>query len=75
VKDYLALPCFNKADGLVQGVVAEDHVGVASAVGPATENVTYQAADGSLVPRALTMPGGGQQVTPAPGKLVPVGGL
>lgn len=75
VKDYLALPCFNKADGLVEGVVAEDHVGVASTVGRATENVTYRAADGTLVPRALTLPGGGQQVTPAPGMLVPVGGL
>ena len=70
VKDYLALPCFNKADGLVQGVVSEDHVGVESTLGQATENVTYQAADGTVVPRDLALPGGGQQVTPGLGKVV-----
>jgi hypothetical protein len=75
VKNYLALPCFNKADGLVQGVVSEDHVGVKSTLGQATENVTYQAADGTVVPRALSLPGGGQQVTPGLGKVVvPSGG-
>jgi hypothetical protein len=32
--------------------------------------VTYQAADGTVVPRDLALPGGGQQVTPGLGKVV-----
>jgi hypothetical protein len=71
VKDHLALPCFNKADGIVQGQVTETHVGVESTVGKATENVTYQAKDGTVVPRAKSMPGGGKQVTPGAGKVAP----
>ena len=70
VKNYLALSSCNRADGLVQAMVSEDHLGVKSTVGKATENVTYQAADGTVVPRALTLPGGGQQVTPGIGKVV-----
>jgi hypothetical protein len=74
VKGYLALPCFNKADGLVQGNVAEDCTGVQSTIGPASENVTYQSADGTVVPESLSMPGGGTQLTPPPGMVVPSGG-
>lgn len=72
VKNTLALPCFNKADGLVQAQVAEDHVGVRSIVGKATETVTYTAADGTVVPQALGLPGGGQQLSPGLGQVVPV---
>lgn len=73
VKGYLALPCFNKADGIVQGNIAQDCQGVQSTVGPAYENVTYQAADGTTVPQSLAMPGGGQQLTPPVGAVVPAG--
>jgi hypothetical protein len=73
VKEHLALPCCNKADGLVQGQVKEAHLGVESTVGKATEKVTYQATDGTLVPRSHALPGGGKQVTPGIGKVVPLG--
>ncbi len=73
VKDYLALPCFNKADGIVQGTVTRDCVGVQSTVGPATENVSYIAADGTVVRGAPSMPGGGQQLSPPVGSIVSSG--
>ncbi|HEU4583570.1 MAG TPA: hypothetical protein VFS67_35170 [Polyangiaceae bacterium] len=71
VKDYLALPCFNKADGIVQGTVARDCVGVQSTVGPATENVSYIAVDGTVVPGAPSLPGGGPQLSPPVGSILP----
>lgn len=74
VKDYLALPCFNKADGIVQGTVARDCVGIESTVGPATENVSYTALDGTVVPGAPSLPGGGLQLSPPVGSILPLGG-
>ena len=73
VKNHLALPCYNRADGVVQGQVAATHLGVESTCGKATETVTYQAADGTVVPGAKALPGGGQQFTPGLGKVVPLG--
>jgi hypothetical protein len=70
VKGYLALPCYNKADGIVQGKIANDCTGVESTVGPASENVAYQAADGTVIPQSFSMPGGGQQLTPPPGAAI-----
>jgi hypothetical protein len=74
VKDYLALPCFNKADGIVQGMVARDCVGVESTVGTATENVSYIAADGTVVPGAPSLPGGGPQLSPPVRSILAPGG-
>jgi hypothetical protein len=72
VKNELALPCANRADGIVEAKVLEDHVGVESTVGPATENVTYRAADGTVIERSLSLPGGGTQLSPGLGKVGPI---
>jgi hypothetical protein len=73
IKNYLALPCFNRADGVVQVTVTRDCLGVQSTMGPATENVSYITADGTVVPAALSMPGGGQQLSPPVGSITAPG--
>jgi hypothetical protein len=73
VKNYLALPCNNRADTIVEGVVKQANTGVESTVSPAEENVTNIAPDGTVVPSVLELPGGGKQVTPGKGTVVPAG--
>ena len=69
VKDYLALPCKNRADALDMVEVAEEHTLVKSTIVGATEEVTYIAADGSKTVISHSMNGGGTQVFPDRRKL------
>ena len=74
VKDYLALPCFNRADTICNGVVNTDNTGLSSTIGQATENITYTSPDSTVIQGSGSMSGGGTQVTPAPGTVSPAGG-
>ena len=69
VKDYLALPCKNRADALDMVEVAEEHTLVKSTIVGARERVTYFGADGAVVELRHEMNGGGTQVFPDPNKL------
>jgi len=69
VKDYLALPCKNRADALDMVEVVEEHTLVKSTIVGAREKVTYYGANGKRVRIEHEMPGGGTQVFPAPRKL------
>jgi hypothetical protein len=67
VKDYLALPCFNRADALVSADVTQDADALSTTINPAKETTFYTDEFGKrwIVPDNL-MPGGGPQVTPPP---------
>ncbi|HEX8412824.1 MAG TPA: PAAR domain-containing protein [Sphingomicrobium sp.] len=68
VKNKLALPCYNRADAVYSGQLAQDQTMVASTINPATESVTYVGRDGAeLTKFERTMTGGGTQVAPAKG--------
>ena len=49
VKDYLALPCKNRADALDMVEVAEEHTLVKSTIVGAREKVRYIAEDGAVI--------------------------
>ncbi len=69
VKDYLALPCKNRADALDMVEVAEEHTLVKSTIVGAREKVRYIAKDGAVIKLDHRMSGGGTQVFPDPNKL------
>lgn len=65
-KQALALPCTNRADGVVSAIVTKPHTGVESTVGPAADLVYKKNPNGTITRRPLPMPGGEKQVTPSP---------
>ncbi len=67
VKGYLALPCANRADSIVEAKVTKPQTALQSTIGPATENFSYVGADGQIQQQNLSMLGGGKQITPAVG--------
>ncbi|MGR5149936.1 hypothetical protein ACQKP8_25745 [Photobacterium alginatilyticum] len=67
VKNYLALPCYNKADSIDIAKITQDTTVVESQIGKATELLQYTGANGyttGLKPK--NMSGGGKQVTVDP---------
>ena len=62
VKEYLALPCFNRVDTLYSSTVKEAHVGVQSEIGLATENITYRRGN-EIIQKNKSMFGGGPQTS------------
>lgn len=64
VKNYLALPCSNRANVIDTATVAEPHTAVESTIGKATEQIAYTQDDYSTGMMGKIMPGGGTQVTP-----------
>jgi hypothetical protein len=67
VKDYLALPCFNRADAVVSADVTQDAQALSTTINPATETTLYTDEFGKrwIVPDNQ-MSGGGMQITPPP---------
>jgi hypothetical protein len=64
IKQYSALPCFNKVDSFVTGQVRETHVGTSAVIGEASETVIY-----NDVPTKHVMYGGGGQTAPGFGMI------
>jgi hypothetical protein len=72
VKDYLALPCYNRADAIVQGQVTVPQTALESTIAPATENTSY-IEGGEILQQTPSMAGGGSQITTADGTVKMVG--
>ena len=70
VKNFLALPCYNRANAIDTAVVTKPTSAVEAQIGKATELIQY--ADGSGYSTGLMgkiMAGGGDQVTALPSAL------
>lgn len=65
VKNYLALPCANRANVIDTATVQKPHVAVESTIGTATEQLGYTKGDYSTGMMGKIMPGGGTQVAPS----------
>lgn len=67
VKNYLALPCFNMANDIVEATVTKQHKAISSTVDTANEHLGYLSKNGIKVKiKNNIMPGGGTQITPNP---------
>jgi len=62
VKEFLALPCYNKADSLDLAEITEDTFGIESRIGGATETI-YSEVNGAISEVPKGMKGGGKQIT------------
>ena len=65
VKNELALPCYNRANTVVQSEVLADHTAISSDIAPATERVCYSGDSFTTGMYTKPMPGGGTQITPS----------
>jgi len=63
-KNYLALPCFNRAEIVDMSVVEVDHIGIKSTIIDATEQLGYEKGNFSTGLFLNSMEGGGKQLTP-----------
>ncbi len=64
VKNYLALPCFNRANTIDVMEVTEETSGLKSTIGSATELLRYDGANGyNTGTYGKIMKGGGTQIT------------
>ena len=68
VKNYLALPCMNRADVVDMAEVTAPQKAIESTVGIAREQIAYSRGDYSTGMLGKIMPGGGKQITPDPAK-------
>ncbi len=68
VKNYLSLPCMNRADVIDVATVTEDQQAIESTVGVAREQIGYTRDDYRTGMLGKIMPGGGKQITPDPSK-------
>jgi len=68
VKNFLALPCMNRADVIDVATVTEDQQAIESTVGIAREQIAYTRTDYSTGMLGKIMPGKGIQITPDPSK-------
>ncbi|WP_105103486.1 hypothetical protein [Microbulbifer pacificus] len=64
VKNYLALPCYNRADVIDTATVTQPHTAVESTIGIATEQIGYTEGSYSTGMLGKIMSGGGSQITP-----------
>lgn len=69
VKNYLALPCYNRADVIDTATVTEPHTAIESTIGKATEQIGYTKGDASTGMMEKAMSGGGTQITPNPSSI------
>lgn len=75
VKNYLALPCFNRANAIDTAEITKSTTAVQSKIGKASEIIQYKGDNGySTGILGKIMPGGGQQVTVDPKVLELVSG-
>ena len=75
LKNYLALPCSNRADVIDTATVEKPHTVVESDIGKATEEIGYTREDHSTGMMAKIMSGGGTQMAPNPNALSEVNRL
>jgi hypothetical protein len=64
VKNYLALPCYNRADTIDTAEVTQKQFAIRSTIGLATEQIAYTNSDYTTGMMGKIMPGGGSQITP-----------
>jgi len=67
VKNYLALPCYNRADSIDMAEVTRPTSVLEAKIGKATELIQYSEGSGGYSTGLMgkIMPGGGNQVTPS----------
>ena len=64
IKNYLALPCYNRADTIDTAEVTQPQFAIRSKIGLATEQIAYTNSDYTTGMMGKIMPGGGSQITP-----------
>lgn len=64
IKNYLALPCYNRADTIDAAEVTKPQFAIRSKIGLATEQIAYTNSDYTTGMMGKIMPGGGLQLTP-----------
>jgi hypothetical protein len=64
VKNFLALPCYNRAEVIDTATVTKPHAAIESTIAKATEQIGYTKGDYSTGMIGKTMAGGGRQITP-----------
>ena len=72
IKNYLALPCYNRADAIDTAEVTQPQFAIRSQIGLATEQIGYSNSDYTTGMMGKIMPGGGSQITPRAQCLSPV---
>jgi len=72
IKNYLALPCYNRADVIDATTVTKPQKALESTIGKATEQIGYTNGDHSTGMLSKIMPGKGRQITPDPSAIAPV---
>lgn len=75
IKNYLALPCYNRADTIDITEVTKPQIAIRSKIGLATEQIAYINSDYTTGMMGKIMPGGGSQITPDAKCLSPVSRL